>query len=184
MQRSDADLTLFLQSVRSGALAFTTVRVWDEEVALDLLQEAMIGFAKATRPDDETIWKALFYKILSRRIADWQRKQIWRNRITRIIPFSGLQHDDEDESVDFAASGGDGDPEQNHSAAQLAKQFEIALAGLPARQQEAYLLRQWQAFSVGETAVIMKCSEGSVKTHLSRAMKVLKEQLGEWIDEE
>jgi len=183
MQRDDARLNLFLRSIQSGALAFATLRVWDEEVALDLLQEAMIGFIKATEGDDETIWKPLFYKILGRRISDWQRKQIWRNRIARLIPFSGLSVDNGEEHIAFTASHGDHDPEQSHRANQLAKQFESALLTLPARQQEAYLLRQWQGFSVRETADIMHCSEGSVKTHLSRAMKTLKEQLGEWIDE-
>ncbi|NOY63232.1 MAG: sigma-70 family RNA polymerase sigma factor [Gammaproteobacteria bacterium] len=184
MPYDNVKLAHFLQSVRGGALAFASLRVWDEEVALDLLQEAMIGFVGAAKKHDEVAWKALFYKILGRRIVDWQRKQIWRNRIARMIPFSGLASDDDD-PIDFAANTGNSDePEQNHSADQLAKQFETVLASLPTRQQEAYLLRQWQGFNVKETAEIMKCSEGSVKTHLSRAMSVLTDQLGEWIDEE
>ncbi len=181
MQRDELALTLFLQSIRSGALAFATVRVWDEEVALDLLQETMIGFVNAAQGQDEVLWKALFYKILGRRIADWQRKQIWRSRITRIIPFSNMGNDDEE--IDVGAGDGFHDPEQSHCAGQLNQAFERALATLPARQQEAYLLRQWQGFSVAQSATIMGCSEGSVKTHLSRAMTALREQLGEWIDE-
>ena len=185
MARDNARLSGFLRSVRGGALAFACTRVWDEEVALDLLQETMIGFVAAAEKHDEAIWKNLFYKILGRRIADWQRKQIWRNRIARFIPFSGLSSDDGEEPGEFSTvASSSEEPEQNHRAQQLAKQFEAALASLPPRQQEAYLLRQWQAFSVKETAEIMRCSEGSVKTHLSRAMTVLREQLGEWIDDD
>ncbi len=182
MQHDDAALSRFFRSVRNGALAFAVVRVNDEEIALDLLQEAMISFVPAARKHDEQIWKRLFYKILGRRIADWQRKRIWRDRIARFTPFSALPLTDSEEVIEFP-DGGDEQPEQNHSAAQLAKRFETALAALPPRQQEAYLLRHWQAFSVTETAAIMGCSEGSVKTHLSRAIQSLKEQLGEWIDE-
>ena len=182
MQHDDAALSRFFRSVRNGALAFAVVRVNDEEIALDLLQEAMISFVPAAQKHDEQIWKRLFYKILGRRIADWQRKRNWRDRIARFTPFSALPLTDSEEVIEFPDSG-DEQPEQNHSAAQLAKRFETALAALPPRQQEAYLLRQWQAFSVTETAAIMGCSEGSVKTHLSRAIQSLKEQLGEWIDE-
>ncbi len=185
MQSNEARLGHFLQSVRGGALAFACLRVRDEEVAQDLLQEAMIGFVASAQKYDEEIWKNLLYKILGRRIADWQRKQIWRNRIARIVPFSRLStnDDEENELVEFSAGDEEG-PEQGHRAEQLAQHFEGALSLLPARQQEAYLLRQWQAFSVSDTATIMKCSEGSVKTHLSRAMQALREHLGEWIDED
>ncbi|HFC53515.1 MAG TPA: sigma-70 family RNA polymerase sigma factor [Gammaproteobacteria bacterium] len=182
MQRDDAALSRFLQSVRGAALAFSVLRVRDEEIALDLLQEAMISFVPAAKKHDQQIWKRLFYKILGRRIADWQRKQIWRDRIARITSFSALPLTDGEEQIDPPA-GNDERPEQSLDAAQLAERFEAVLAALPPRQQEAYLLRQWQAFSVTETAAIMGCSEGSVKTHLSRAMQRLEEQLGEWIDE-
>ncbi len=182
MQHDDAALSRFLRSVRGAALAFSVLRVRDEEVALELLQEAMISFVPAAKRHDEQTWKRVFYKILGRRIADWQRKQIWRDRIARITSFSALPLTDSGEVVEFSA-GSEEQPEHSHGAARLAERFEAVLAALPPRQQEAYLLRQWQAFSVAETAAIMGCSEGSVKTHLSRAMQTLKEQLGEWINE-
>ncbi len=180
----EARLERFLRSVRAGALTFATMRVWDEETALDLLQEAMIGFVPVARRHEEEAWKRLFYTILGRRIADWQRKQIWRERIARIIPFAASEEDEAGGPVlAHSAADQDHEPERQHGAMQLSQRFEKALAELPPRQQEAYLLRQWQQFSVQETARIMKCSEGSVKTHLSRAMAALREQLGEWIDE-
>ncbi len=175
-----ARLDGFLRDIRSPALKMTVLRVRDEELALDLLQEAMIGFVAAARRYEEDAWPGLFYRILLRRITDWQRKRGWRERIARILPFSAL-----------AGAEGDGaDPEgppadsaqDCHAADELAQALERALAELPARQQEAWLLRQWQGLSVREAAAAMGCSEGSVKTHLSRALGALRERLGDWID--
>ncbi len=178
-----AKLDLFLRGVRTPALKMTVLRVRDEELALDLLQEAMIGFVAAARRFEEDAWQRLFYRILLRRITDWQRKRGWRERIARILPFSALGEGDDggearDPEGEPAASAQD-----CHAADALAEALEQALQRLPARQQEAWLLRQWQGLSVQEAAAAMGCSEGSVKTHLSRAMRALREQLGDWIDE-
>jgi RNA polymerase sigma-70 factor (ECF subfamily) len=142
----------------------------------------MIGFAKAVSDYPLDAWKNLFYKILLRRITDHQRKQTWRNKIVQILNFSQLPQAGDEE--------GTGVPEYQttehagacHDASELADAFEIALGQLAPRQQEAYLLRQWQGMSVAETAVAMNCSQGSVKTHLSRAMQALRKALGDWVN--
>ncbi len=175
-------LDIFLRSNRSAALKFTAIRLKDEEAALDVLQEAMIGFSHTVHQYEEEVWKKLFYKILLRRITDFQRKQSWRHRIVQVLNFSQLaQPEDEHVSASLDPEATENTAEV-YEAGELADAFEVALGKLPARQQEAYLLRQWQAMSVAETAVVMKCSQGSVKTHLSRAMQALRQELGDWID--
>lgn len=184
-QDSGAGMEPFLRRIRSQALAFAVVRLRDEDAALDMVQDTMIGFVKAAQGYGEEAWTNLFYKILLRRITDWQRKAAWRNRLCHILPFSQLG-DADDEEDDFFINTGNAIPDTAASAYDagiLSRCFERVLHSLPPRQQEAYLLRQWQAMSVKETADIMGCSEGSVKTHLSRAMQTLRVQLGEWLDE-
>ena len=178
------DLSLFLRKIRNTALKFTVIRLRDEESALDVLQEAMIGFANSASGYEAEAWKNLFYKILLRRITDYQRKQGWRNRIVRIMNFSQLaQPEGEDEAATIIEATDNEDSASGYKVDELASAFEQALEQLPARQQEAYLLRQWQDLSVAETAAAMSCSEGSVKTHLSRAFQALRKELGDWIDE-
>jgi RNA polymerase sigma-70 factor (ECF subfamily) len=187
-QNSDNLLEDFLIKYRARTLTFTVFRVKDEEHALDILQDAMLGFVKVAHQYEQCAWLNLFYKILKRRISDFQRKQRWRNRLQKIIPFSHLKaHANEEHSWDDLHTypeNTQSNPVESYLAMEhLADDFERALHRLPNRQQEAYLLRQWQGMSVKETADIMGCSTGSVKTHLSRAMQSLKANLGEWMDE-
>lgn len=184
-QNNKVNLERFLCEIRSKTLAFAVFRLKDEEAALDILQEAMIGFVKSAHNYEEEAWTNLFYKILTRRITDWQRKQTWRRKLRHILPFShlGETKDDLDNHYTDEDNTASNPAQAQLGADELAKHFEAALQLLPSRQQEAYLLRQWQGLSIKETAVIMRCSEGSVKTHFFRAMQSLREQLGEWIDE-
>jgi len=182
-------LEQFLLKNRAKTLTFTVFRVGDEDHALDILQDTMLGFANVAHQYDEMIWLNLFYKILKRRITDFQRKQAWRNRLQQIIPFSALKSTDKaDTTWDNLHTDYDNthsnSVESQHAVEHLSDDFEQALHALPRRQQEAYLLRQWQGMSVKETADIMGCSCGSVKTHVFRAMQALKKQLKEWINEE
>lgn len=179
----------FLARMRGKGLAFATFRLGNEDTALDLLQEAMIGFVKAVDDYDEEAWTNLFYKILTRRITDWQRKTQWRQKLAHISLFSqfgGSQNDEDDNENNYEAGRLDTESEDPVQAdlmsGELAAKFEAALRALPARQQEAYLLRQWQGVSTRDAASIMRCSEGSIKTHLSRAMTALREALSDWVD--
>jgi len=178
-------LACFLTKYRAKMLTFSVFSLKDEEHALDVLQEAMLGFVKVASKYDEGAWLNLCYKILKRRIIDFQRKQQWRNRLRQIIPFSQLNSESCDHKNSVRMDETQrvfNSVESQHQADCLANEFEQSFKILPKRQQEAYLLRQWQGMSTRETAEIMGCSTSSVKTHLSRAMQSLKISLGEWIE--
>lgn len=176
---SPASLDAFLASVERRALRIAQIATRDRDEALDLVQDAMLQLARryATQPAAE--WPPLFYRILENRIRDWQRRQTVKRRI-----FFWRDHDAESEDDDPLEQVAD--PAQPDGAALLQRHqamqcLEGALHKLPARQREAFELRIWEGLSVDETATAMGCSDGSVKTHLSRALHSLRAQLeGVW----
>jgi RNA polymerase sigma-70 factor (ECF subfamily) len=173
----EAKLNRFFTDVEKRALRIAEISIRDRDEALDLVQDAMIKLARnyADRPDDE--WAPLFYRILQNRIRDWQRRQVVRNRV---MVFFGRGNEDSDFDPVAAApdlAGRTPDEElQSHEAMQS---LEVAVTELPGRQREAFMLRTFEGLDVSGTANAMGCSEGSVKTHYSRAVHSLRETLGE-----
>lgn len=152
----------------------------NREDALDLVQEAMMGLVKSYADRDEQDWAPLFHRILQSRINDWYRRSKVRNRF-RVWLGSGATADDR-EAVDpmqTAVDHGQPDTVSRLQQAGAVDQLQSALQALPLRQQQAFMLRCWEGLGVAETAFSMGCSEGSVKTHYSRAVHTLREQLGE-----
>jgi len=173
------ELEQFLKDVERRAFRMAEIALRNADDALDVVQEAMIQLAQSygTRPPAE--WKPLFYRILQNRIHDWQRRR--RTRSKFIAWWTGGVADDDDEGVDpieNAASSDAGPPRRLENAEAMAA-LNTALSALPARQQQAFLLRTFEGLDVAETAAAMGCSEGSVKTHYFRALQALREQLGE-----
>ncbi len=153
--------------------------VRDEDAALDIVQDAMIKLTEkyADRPAAEL--PLVFQRILQNTIHDHFRRQKVRSTWTVLLSALG-QRDDRDDDYDpletIAArsdSNQAADPAQQLEQAQVVRLIEEAIAKLPARQREAFLLRYWEDFDVAETAAAMGCSEGSVKTHCSRATHAL-----------
>jgi RNA polymerase sigma-70 factor (ECF subfamily) len=175
---SEQELSQFLRSIERRAFKRTAYTVRDDDAALDIVQDAMIRLAKryADRPAAE--WPMLFQRILSNATMDWFRRQ--KVRQAAVVNFSELEGAS-DEAADhdlleslLSASGTSVDaPLDAVERAQTLLAIEQALADLPARQREAFLLRYWEDFDVAETALVMGCSEGSVKTHCSRAVHAL-----------
>jgi RNA polymerase sigma-70 factor, ECF subfamily len=144
-----------------------------------VVQDAMLKLARnySTRPSAE--WRPLFYRILENGIRDLQRRRSVRKRFMVWLP--GPKEDPDNEAqdpLDSVADSGPTVPDRLMQAEAMQK-LEVSLRELPARQREAFMLRNFEGLDVAETAAAMGCSEGSVKTHYSRAVHALREQLGE-----
>ncbi|MBL8329870.1 MAG: RNA polymerase sigma factor [Rubrivivax sp.] len=179
---SDQELSDFLRGVEKRAFKRTAYAVRDDDAALDIVQEAMIKLAEryADRPAEEL--PLVFQRILSNATMDWFRRQKVRNAV--ISNLSDFESAGDDGDFDLLESletlenslGSEGSDE-TVSRAQILQLIEVEVAALPARQREAFLLRYWEEFDVAETAEAMGCSEGSVKTHCSRAVHTLAKAL-------
>jgi len=172
-------LDRFLASVERRAFRIAQMAVRDRDDALDIVQGAMLRLARnyARRPSEE--WKPLFYRILYNGIRDFQRRRTVRSRIFGFLP--GSWPDDEDPPADpFEQVADPGpDPSRQLMADEAMARLETALGQLPARQQQAFVLRCLEGMDVAATAAAMGCAEGSVKTHYFRALQALRAQLGE-----
>lgn len=172
----EAELNSFLRDVEARAFRIAIVTVRDRDEALDIVQDSMIRLATryASKPKEE--WRPLFYRILGNRVRDWHRRSAVRNRVLSF--FSGQEGEDPDPIV--AASGPTSeDPIELLAADESMLALEAALRQLPARQREAFMLRNFEELDVAQTARAMGCSDGSVKTHHSRAVARLRELLGD-----
>ena len=146
--------------------------------ALDILQDAMFKLVEKYADRDAKEWGPLFTTILQSRIKDWYRRNQVRNRFRSW--FSSKNEEDED-PIQQAKDESARTPEQLLQADRRIDELDEALHNLPLRQQQAFLLRTWEGYSVEETATAMKCSAGSVKTHYSRAVHNLRDKLdGHW----
>jgi RNA polymerase sigma-70 factor, ECF subfamily len=178
---SKESLSRFLADVERRALRMAQFASRNTDEALDLVQEAMMKFAEryALRPEEE--WPALFYRVLQNRITDWHRRNMVRKRI-----FGWLGRMDEEEEGDPLARFADTktpDPLEKMLQSQAGLALEKAIRTLPLRQQQAFLLRAWEGMDIAQTAAVMGCSEGSIKTHYSRAVNTLRTLLEEFAHE-
>lgn len=167
-----AAMERFLSDISARAFRFAELGLRHREDSLDAVQDAMmrmLGYAQ--RPAAE--WTPLFWSILRRRIVDLQRRRSFRLRWLAPAQTAG-----DDRTVDWIEEGPD--PARTHAGREAYGQIAIALSGLPRRQREAFTLRVLEELDVAATARAMGCSEGSVKTHLSRARDALKRQLDEF----
>ena len=168
-----------LAEVERRAFKQAMFAVRDEDAAVDIVQDAMLKLTEnyAEKPIAEL--PMLFQRILQNTIHDHFRRQKVRSTWTTVL--SALGHkDDKDDDYDpletlqaRTDANVSADPAENAEQAQTVRLIEQALSRLPARQREAFLLRYWEELDVAETAAAMGCSEGSVKTHCSRAVHSL-----------
>lgn len=172
----------FLAGVQKRAFQMARIAVGCDQDALDIVQDAMLGLVKNYSHKAEEEWHCLFYKILQSRIYDYHRRSQLKQRL---FGWLGLTKDkalnEQEDPVQQAEDSQGVSPEKQLQYDQTTQQLVDAVAMLPIRQQQAFLLRLWEGMSVAETAKTMAVSEGSVKTHYSRALNALRSQLeGYW----
>lgn len=176
------ELSDFLKSVEKRAFKRSVYHVRNVESALDIVQDSMMKLAEHYGHKPVTELPLLFQRILSNCTLDWFRRQKSRNAL-----FSNMG--------DFEVTGEEGEfdlletlnvpsqSDQTESAesatqrSQTLREIETEIEKLPARQREAFLMRYWEELNVAETATAMGCTEGSVKTHCSRAVLALSKAL-------
>ncbi len=151
----------------------------NREDALDLVQDAMLGLVKSYADRDEQAWAPLFYRILQNRIRDHYRRSKVRNRFRSWLGLGTRSDENEDLPDPIQNAPDTRQPDTIHKVLQedAIDRLHGALQVLPVRQQQAFLLRCWEGMDVAATAFAMGCSEGSVKTHYSRAIHRLREML-------
>lgn len=173
-----ASLDAFLASMERRAFRMAELHLGNREDALDAVQDAMLRLVKHYRDKPAEEWTPLFWGILRRRIVDLQRRRKVRSIV---VGWLGGGHDDDGDELPVWEPADTGpDPLEKLHGEQYYADMAAAVKQLPRRQREAFMLRVLEGLDVAETAQAMGCSEGSVKTHLSRAMQHLREELEEW----
>jgi len=176
---SPSEISKFLADVERRAFKQAMFATRDEDAALDIVQDAMLKLTEnyAGKPAAEL--PMLFSRILQNTVHDHFRRQKVRNTWTTLLSAFGRgdEKDDDFDPLETLHAKSDSnaaeDPARQFEQAQVVGMIEQALARLPARQREAFVLRYWEELDVAETAAAMGCSEGSVKTHCSRAVHAL-----------
>lgn len=166
----------FLAGVERRAYKQALFAVRDDDSAHDVVQDTMMKLAEkySDRPAAEL--PLLFQRILQNAIRDFYRRQKVRSLWTTLLSsFSSPDDDDSDplDTLGVDAESGLGSPHGDLEQAQVLAAIEKEIEKLPARQREAFLMRYWEDMDIAETAAAMGCSEGSVKTHCSRATHTL-----------
>jgi RNA polymerase sigma-70 factor (ECF subfamily) len=179
---TDRELSDFLKGVEKRAFKRSVYHVRDAEAALDIVQDSMMKLAEHYGDKPAAELPMLFQRILSNSTLDWFRRQKTRNALfSNLSDFESASEDgDFDLLENYASPENSQQVESAEDAtrrAQILREIESAIQELPARQREAFLMRYWEEMDVAETAAAMGCSEGSVKTHCSRAVQALSKAL-------
>jgi RNA polymerase sigma-70 factor (ECF subfamily) len=176
---SRSELSAFLEGVEKRAFKQAMFAVRDEEAALDIVQDAMLRLAEKYGHLPVGELPLLFHRIVQNAIRDYYRRQkvrsLWTTLLSSLAPGRG-EDDEQDPLETLQAAGGSNVQESPATQLEQAQVLEIIdqeITRLPERQRQAFIMRYWEELDVAETARVMGCSEGSVKTHCSRAAHAL-----------
>ena len=177
------ELSDFLAGVERRAYKQALFAIRDDHLALDIVQDAMLKLAEkySARPAGEL--PLLFQRILQNGIRDFYRRQkvraVWTTPLSSLFGSDTEEEYDALETLEVTSESRSLEPPPDQLArTQVLALIEKALEKLPGRQRQAFLLRYWEEMDVAEAAKAMGCSEGSVKTHCSRATHALAAVLG------
>jgi RNA polymerase sigma-70 factor (ECF subfamily) len=168
-------LDRFLAAVERRAFVMARLATGSTDEALDIVQDAMLQLVQSYGNRGEQEWGPLFHTILQSRITDWYRREKVRRRFR--VWFGKKDEADKADPLGNIADSRSPNPPGQLQDKQAMATLEAAIQKLPARQQQAFLLRVWEGLDVEQTAHAMKCSQGSVKTHYSRAVHALRVKL-------
>ncbi|AVQ00232.1 RNA polymerase sigma factor [Ahniella affigens] len=169
-------LDAFLKQVERRALRMAELATQSRDDALDIVQDAMLVFVRNYQDKPSNDWVPLFYRVLDSRLTDYHRRHQVRSRWLAWLPV-GRDQDDDGDALAELPDPADVAPWQRIADGETGQALDSALKALPGRQRQAFLLRVWEGLDVADTARAMGCGEGSVKTHLSRAMAALRTRL-------
>ena len=178
-----AELDRFLAGVERRAYLQARFAVQEEAAALDVVQDAMIKLVTNYRERLPGEWPLLFQRILQNTIKDYYRRQKVKNAWQVALSTLGLgdSHDGDEDTVEYDPPGEeDDDPAVRLAQRQRLAIIEKCLHALPLRQRQAFLLRYWEGMDTAQAAEAMGCTEGSVKTHCSRAVAALGKALASY----
>lgn len=170
------ELDKFLAGVERKAFCHAEFATKQTEEALDIVQETMLAFVSKYANSPTTQWPALFHRILQNQIRDWYRRSAVRSRWRG---WFGADSDEHQSHLQNQPAQPAAEPLHQLAGENTGRELVEAIKQLPLRQQQAFLLRVWEGFTVKETAKAMSCSDGSVKTHLNRANSRIRELLGD-----
>jgi RNA polymerase sigma-70 factor (ECF subfamily) len=169
----------FLASHESRAYRMALLATGRREDALDIVQDAMMKLVKRYAGKHQDEWPGLFIRIVQNAIRDWYRRENIRQRWRHW--FGGdSEREDMDDPIEQIQQTGVHMPDEQLNQTAAMQKLDSALKSLPVRQQQVFLLRQWEGLDVAQTASAMGISEGSVKTHYSRAVHKLREELEDY----
>lgn len=167
----------FLETIERRAFHMAQMATGSRDDALDIVQDTMYKLVEKYSEKHLAEWRPLFYRILNSKITDYYRRNAVRNRLISLASWGMKADTTGADLIDRAVGQNSDTPDQLFVREQQIKELSAAVKQLPRRQREAFMLRCWDGMSTAITAETMGCTEGSVKTHYSRALHRLRDSL-------